>query len=164
MLLYPAYIRLYNRGTLQNIVGFKAAKSSISFILSCNFKWIRSHPWFKILKLKTVDADLTFLKLCFHLQDKKEKRVSSSVRNFLCVTLEIKAILQKDWRLEMNNYWTSYMQTNNSSLGHIIEWFIISNAKWEKDCESGSKRPPTHRQINYTQKESINKRNLLPIH
>lgn len=32
---HPAYILLYSRGTLQNIVGLRAAMSSISFILSC---------------------------------------------------------------------------------------------------------------------------------
>lgn len=34
-LSHPAYIRLYNRGTLGNIVGFRTAKSSINFRLSC---------------------------------------------------------------------------------------------------------------------------------
>lgn len=34
-LSHPACIRLYNRGTLGNIVGFRTAKSSINFRLSC---------------------------------------------------------------------------------------------------------------------------------
>lgn len=40
---YPAYILLYNRGTLANIVGLRAAMSSINFKLS----------WKKMKKTKT---------------------------------------------------------------------------------------------------------------
>lgn len=50
---YPAYIRLNNRGTLQNNVGLRAVMSSINFKVSCKED---TPPYMKLVqkdKIKT---------------------------------------------------------------------------------------------------------------